>query len=309
MPIPSLSPRALLVVALAAAALGFLAAPAAALGKTPKCKTGQMLVKVGKKAVCKRTTTLFPNPKAADARVEFVKFALAPATSKPPGKRGCSSSSPPAPATSKPPGKRGKRVRTFASFKAAKKVRKSILRLLPKVLAKVDAAQPVKAASLAARGSADPVARAAGCTAPEKPSTYTSKDGNSTMSASVSAEGTEIGFDGTTSGGITIHFTYLTDAGCDPLKVPACPQASGEVTAQGTKFDNVLMDIKQNGKVLSHTNVKGKRATKATGQNAADAKLDRVRIEDVLSSSVTVQGPGFPRTTISGSFTRTAVWD
>src|SRR3954470_6387465 len=219
MPIPSLSPRALLVVALAAAALGFLAAPAAALGKTPKCKTGQMLVKVGKKSVCKRTTTLFPNPKPADLRVEFVKFALAPATSKVPGKR-------------------GKRVRTFASFKAAKKVRKSILRLLPKVLAKVDAAQPVKAASLAARGSADPVARAAGCTAPEKPSTYTSKDGNSTMSASVSAEGTEIGFDGTTSGGITIHFTYLTDAGCDPLKVPACPQASGEVSAQSSKFDD-----------------------------------------------------------------------
>lgn len=93
------------------------------------------------------------------------------------------------------------------------------------------------------------------------------------------------------------------------MKVPDCPQASGEVDAQSAKVDDVMIEIMQHSKVLSYTHVKGSRTTKATGQNAADAKLDWIRIDDDLTSNVTVQGKGFPRTRFSGNFQRTAVWD
>src|SRR3954447_18046882 len=117
---PTPSRRALVVVAVVVTMSGSLAVPSPSFAKTrtPKCKAGQMLVRVGRKPVCKKTASLFPLPQAGDSRVAFVKYALAPATTKIPGKR-------------------GKRVRTFASFKASKKARKQILRLLPKVLKQV----------------------------------------------------------------------------------------------------------------------------------------------------------------------------
>ena len=195
----------------------------------------------------------------------------------------------------------GKRFRSIASFgSASKKARAQILRLLPKVLKQVDAAQAARVARAAPRD--------AGCAAPED-STYTSKDGNSTMTATMGADGFTLGFDGTTSAGIQFHFRYVTNEGCNALKVPPCPQASGQVDASNTKSDDVIVEATQGGKVLTYTRIKGKRTTNATGQNAADAKLDFVKIDDVLSSSITVEGKGFPRTTFSGAFRRTAYWN
>jgi hypothetical protein len=57
MQVPPVSRRALCVLALGAAACGVLASAPEAIDKTPKCKRGQLLVKVGKKRVCKRTAT------------------------------------------------------------------------------------------------------------------------------------------------------------------------------------------------------------------------------------------------------------
>jgi hypothetical protein len=278
---PTVRRPACIAITIATASALALVPPAE--GKAHKCKRGQVVVRVNKRSVCKRKASVVPAPKAGDARVAFVKFALAPGTSKVPGRR-------------------GRRIRSFARLgKTATVARRSILRLLPKVLAKADAARVGRAAA---------VPRAAGgCAALEKPSTYTSHDGGSTMTASMGADGMSIGFDGTTSEGITIHFTYLSDAGCFPIQVPACPQASGRVDAHGTKADDVIIEATQHGKVFSYTRVKGARTDTATGQNAADAKLDRVSIDDVLSSAVTVEGKGFPRTTFSGSFRRTSTWD
>src|SRR4051794_2868429 len=217
MPLAIPSRRAPFALALAATACACLAAaPAApAAARPPKCKHGKIVVRLNKKRVCQRTASLFPTPKPGDVRVAFVKYALAPRTSKVAGRR-------------------GRHVRSFSSFgKPAKKARASILRLLPKVLSQVDAAQGARAAA----ASGGRVPRAGPCVAPEKPNTYTSHDGNSTRTASQDADGMTIGFDGTTSTGITIHFPYVTDGGCAPLTVPPCPQASGEVDAQSTKAD------------------------------------------------------------------------
>ena len=59
---PLVSRRALCVLALGAAACGTLATAPDAIDKTTKCKGGQLLVKIGKTRVCKRTATLFPEP-------------------------------------------------------------------------------------------------------------------------------------------------------------------------------------------------------------------------------------------------------
>jgi len=268
---PPVSRRALCVLALGAATCGALASAPDAIDKTKKCKRGQMLVKVGKQRLCKRTTTLFPKPNAVDARVAIVKQALK---------------------ARKVRGKRAKRMPA--------NVRTKILKLLPKVLKQVDAGQTARAARASPRDG--------GCAAPED-STYTSKDGNSTMTATMGADGFTIGLDGTTSAGIKFHFRYITNEGCNALTVPPCPQASGEVDASNTKSDDVIVEATQDGKVLTYTRIKGTRSTNATGQNAADAKLDYVRIDDVLSSAITVEGKGIPRTTISGSFRRTAQWN
>jgi len=75
MQVPPVSRRALCVLALGAAACGALASAPEAIDKTPKCKRGQLLVKIGKKRVCKRTATLFPKPKAVDTRVTFAGSA------------------------------------------------------------------------------------------------------------------------------------------------------------------------------------------------------------------------------------------
>jgi hypothetical protein len=271
MQVPPVSRRALCVLALGAAACGVLASAPEAIDKTPKCKRGQLLVKVGKKRVCKRTATLFPNPKAVDTRVDLVRRALAT-----------------------------RKVRRRHTKRMPANVRAKILRLLPKVLKRVDAGQAARSARASPRDG--------GCAAPED-STYTSKDGNSTMTATMGADGFTLGLDGTTSAGIKFHFRYITNEGCNAFKVPACPQASGAVEASNTRSDDVIVEATQNGKVLSYTRLKGKRTTSATGQNAADAKLDYVRIDDVLSSSITVEGKGVPRTTFSGSFRRNAYWN
>jgi hypothetical protein len=267
---PPVSRRALCVLALGAATCGALASAPDAIDKTKKCKRGQMLVKVGKKKLCKRTATLFPKPNAVDARIALVKQAL------------------------KPRKVRGRRTKRMPA-----PVRAKILKLLPKVLKQVDAGQAARAARASPRD---------GCAAPED-STYTSKDGNSTMTATMGADGFTLGLDGTTSAGVKFHFRYITNEGCNALTVPPCPQASGEVDASNTKSDDVIVEATQDGKVLSYTRIKGTRTTNATGQNAADAKLDYVRIDDVLSSAITVEGNGVPRTTISGSFRRTAQWN
>ncbi len=232
---PLVSRRALCVLALGAAACGTLATAPDAIDKTTKCKGGQLLVKIGKTRVCKRTATLFPNPTAVDARVAFIKQALAPREVR----------------------RHGKRFRSIASFgSASKKARAQILRLLPKVLKQVDAAQAARVARAAPRD--------AGCAAPED-STYTSKDGNSTMTATMGADGFTLGFDGTTSAGIQFHFRYVTNEGCNALKVPPCPQASGQVDASNTKSDDVIVEATQGGKVLTYTRIKGKRTTNAHG--------------------------------------------
>jgi hypothetical protein len=259
--------RSLCAVSLIALAALFAATPAD--GKKPvRCKAGQVRVKVGKKkARCRSVKAVLPKPRPVDPRMAFVKTALNLPVPK--GHRH---------------GQRRTKALRRGFGRPGRKAYKRILKALPKALAKVDAKAPGRAPLAHAAQAADPCGG----------------DGVPVGSSTTSDGGVILTTDFTTGGmGMTIVFStagysfvieYFSSQGCNDFDIPACPTASGAADADADRLDRIRVDIRKDGKLVSSQRSSVRRKTKTHGQTAADALLDFVDVDDVVSMDTVANG-------------------
>lgn len=264
--------------ALALIALVALLTPATADGKKPvRCKAGQVRVKTGKKkARCRPVKAVLPNPRAVDPRMAFVRTALSLPV---------------------PKGHRHGRRRTKALRKGfgrpGRTAYKKILKALPKALAKVDAKAPGRAPLARAAQAADP------CGGDGTPlGSSTTSDGGVIMTSdfTTGGMGMRIVF---STGGYAFVIEYFTSQGCNDFDIPACPTAAGAADADSDRLDRIRVEVRKDGRLVSSQKSSVRRKTKAHGQTAADALLDFVDVDDVVSMNMVANG-----VTVKGKLTR-----
>jgi hypothetical protein len=267
-----------LFAALALTALVALVPVAAADARKPvRCKAGQVRVKAGKKtARCRSVKAVLPKPRAVDPRMAFVKTALNLPVPK--GHRH---------------GKRRAKALRKGFGRPGRTAYKKILRALPKALAKVDRKAPGRAPLARAAQASDP------CGGDGTPlGSSTTGDGGVIMTSdfTTSGMGMRIVF---STGGYAFVIEYFTSQGCNDLDIPACPTAAGAADADSDRLDRIRVEVRKDGRLVSSQKSSVRRKTKTHGQTAADALLDFVDVDDVVSMNTVANG-----VTVKGKLTR-----
>jgi hypothetical protein len=238
---PTVKRRACIAIIIATASLLGLAPATEA--KTPKCKRGQIVLKVNRKSVCRATKSVFPPAKAGDEVQIGFKNALA----------------------FSPPRAHGKRIRTLSSVlgrKRAAAVRRKLLKALPRLLARTRLTARAAADSDCAQNFSDFQENLNG-------GSLGVQNGQGQISATAGA-------------GQTVSVTFPA-SNCNRFKAPPCPTAAGIVDGQDQRGREFRMLVVDNGKVVLNEVFSDTAKTTLHGQVAADAKLDFLQIDDVLT--------------------------
>ena len=270
MPPPTATRRACIAIAFATAASLALApssASAAAAKRKPlKCKRGQMVLQVNRRPVCRSVKGVFPAARAGDELQIGFRTALA----------------------FEPARIRGKRIRSISSVlgkRRAATVRRKLLKALPRLLARIQKAAPARAA-------------AAGDCVQNYPDFQEKLSGGS---VGVKSGQGEMSAD---AGKLSVTVSFPV-GDCNRFKAPSCPTADGVVDGhdeRGREYRLVVWDGDQ--LVLSEV-FRDTAKTTLHGQVRADAKLEDLQIDDVLTHVVRVGGSTFGATyTEDGTITR-----
>jgi hypothetical protein len=282
-----MSIRSLLPLLVAILLLGIPAVPVAsphgdaapaAKKKPKKCKKGHVRAKVGKRRTCVALKKAFPKPRAGDVRSLVTKSVAREDWSN----------------------LRDRRGRRLPSMpKLVRKVGPDAPALLTKAIGRgLKRLDALDARATAAR--ARPLARAAqtadGCRnlgqAPRQSDSFRTGGGGS--SATV---GVQVGRDGA-SLGIELsgnEFTVKADVDmglCDPNEVeaPECPTAVGRLQGQIRYKLKVAIQVQRGRENVWSQAVEVTRRTELEGWNEVDAKLDRLDIEDIETSNISLGG-------------------
>jgi len=251
--------RASVAVAAIGIVLALMSAlPADGKKKAVHCRHGQVVVKVQGKPSCRAFKKAFPKPRAGDPRLSFAKTAVAPHVKL---------------VTRTPEDLKG------AAGAAARRGIATIRRILPQVLAKIDA-QATGAHSAA-------VARA-GCSDAGPQQTSSASIGGSSVSITT---------------GDSLAATMSVDAGayriivdmnlgspCDGFKGPSCPTAAGVLEARDSNGFRVSTKVLHGAEVVADTTVSLKGKEVLEGKVADDAKLDTLDVQDKVRYAFTVKG-------------------
>ena len=254
----------------------FGAVPADAAAKK-KCKKGQVKVKVGKRVSCRPLKKVLPKPRAGDPRKLFTQFVFKKDWSKFRNRRG--KRPPSLPRLIGKVGRGGPALLT---------------RAVSRGLSRLDAMTNEAAA---ARAGARAAQTASGCAAmshaPRTSDSFTSGGGGG-PSATV---GVELGPDGATMGidvtGNGFSVSVDIDMGlCDPNEVeaPGCPTAVGRLAGEIRYKFKVAIQVTKGGTDVWSQAMEVTRKTKLVGWNEVDAKLDRLDIDDLETSTFRLGG-------------------
>jgi hypothetical protein len=248
-----------------------LAPDAEAKGKKVACKGGRVVVKIGKKATCKPFAKVFPNPKAIDLRLAYLRQALR---------------FDPAKALK---GKKRKRARTLqSSFGAAgKRAQKKILGLLPKALAFMDRKRAGPRTSALYQGPALTSANCGVGRAGERGSL-----GGSTTVGMLGENGMFIETDA--GHGYRVRVTFFSCGGVNTFRVPECPTAVGDVEAPAASGDfSATTEVWEGNQLKSRNSTRFEDESKARGKVGPDAKLKYVDVEHNQVVLIVVPGSVF----------------
>jgi len=281
-----------------AAEASYGAVPADSAAKKKKCKKGQVKVKVGKRVSCRPLKKVMPKPRAGDPRKLFTQFVLKKDWSKFRNRRG------------KRPPSLPRLIR-----KAGRGAPALLTRATSRGLGRLDA---MAASAVAARAGARATQTAAGCAqisqAPRTTDRFTSRGGGG-PSATV---GVELGPDGASMGieltGNEFSVKVDIDMGlCDPNEVeaPGCPTAVGRLAGEIRYKFKVAIQVTKGGTDVWSQAMEVTRKTKLVGWNEVDAKLDRLDVDDLETSTFRLGGTtrDFPPITMRTRLERTTQVD
>ena len=248
-----LSSRAFIAVATATLCCVALTSASPAVAKSkPKCKRGQVIVKVNTKRGCRAAKSLLPKAKGDQLRAGL-EAAL----------------------SFQPPRRAGKRLKTISSVlghRRAAAVRRKLLKALPMLLAHLQATKPARAAALL-----DPC----GDQVPDYETTRGGVDlglskGEATLNTSIE--------------GYSVHTSFPSTMACDQFKAPACPTAAGAVEGRDQRQPEYTILILKGQELISYQSFRDRGKTDVQGQVGADAKLKEVVITDSLTHVVRLGG-------------------
>jgi hypothetical protein len=260
-----------------AADASFGTVPADAAAKKKRCKKGQVKVKVGKRVSCRPLKKVMPKPRAGDPRKLVTQFVFKKDWSKFRNRRG------------KRPPSLPRLIRKVGRGAPA-----LLTRATSRGLGRLDA---MASDAAVARTGARAAQTAAGCAAisqaPRTTDRFTSGGGGG-PSASV---GVELGPDGASMGieltGNEFSVKVDIDMGlCDPNEVeaPACPTAVGRLAGEIRYKFKVNIQVTRGGTDVWSQGMEVTRKTKLVGWNEVDAKLDRLDIDDLETSTFRLGG-------------------
>jgi hypothetical protein len=262
----------------------------AAKRKAKKCRKGTVRVKVGRRVTCRPLKQAFPKPRAGDPRKLFAQFVF---------KKDFSHFR----------NRRGKRAKSLPKLirKAGRTAPKVLARAMSLALARVDSMQ--SASARAAQSSSG-----CGRGGPRSSDSFTTGGGGgprATVGVDLGPDGAEMGIEVT---GNDTSIKVDMDLGlCEPNEVeaPDCPTAVGKLDGKIRYKLKVAIQVTQNATNVWSQAVDVTRTTKLVGWNEVDAKLDRLDVEDVETTNVTLGGAtrGFPPASIRTRLERTTQVD
>ena len=259
--------------------------------KAVKCKKSQVRVKIGKRRACQKKA--LPKPKAGDPRLLLARSATGD--------------------WSRLRSRRGKRLPSMPKLirKLGPRAPTLLNRVTARGIARVDAlSAPAVAATARAAQSAE-------CNnldqAPRQRDTFTQRDGGTTATATAT-----VGPDGA-SLGIELRgneFTVSVDINlgiCEPNEVqaPQCPSAVGRLDGEIRYRMKVAIQVSRRGEDVWSQSAEVQRRTKLQGWADTDAKLDRLNVDDIETSTFRLGGSSrdYPPITIRTKLVRRAEVD
>ena len=227
--------------------------------KAKKCKAKQVSVTVGKrKRVCRPLARFLPRPRAGDSRRIGVEGAL----SLDLGRVG---------------GKRIPSLKSVLGRRRAATVRRKLLKLLPKLIKRVDKAGSARvAANLDDCGSAGP--------------DFNQNTGGGSLGVSngrgqISAPA---------GGGFRVRMTFPA-TNCDKFDAPPCPTAAGVVEGRLELPRDIHLLIYEDDELVLNQGYRTTERAKLRGQVEDDAKLDHLDIEDTVTYHFSAGGSAVGR--------------
>jgi hypothetical protein len=240
--------------------------------KSAKCKHGRVPVKVNGKSRCRRLASVWPNPKAVDPRLAYLRAVLNFDVSKVRGRH-------------------GKHARSLQrGFGAAgRKAHKAFLLALPKALAMIDALGPGARAS--ARGRPAPVVASEAACGPGQgqPVSPPGNAGGATIQATQGANGAEGASIEVPISGRTFRTTF-TKCGNASYGPPYCPAANGDADTSTSGRFYVTQQAVEGGKVVSSQSTSLVFKDRLHGKVAADARLDYLDFERTEENLIVATG-------------------
>jgi hypothetical protein len=280
-----------LIVALVLAGALVAAAPAASMpttatadvaAKPRKCKKQQVRVKINGRRVCRPARKALPKPKKGDPRLVLARSALGADFSALRNRRGRKVPSLP------------KLIRRLGP-----RAPSLLTRVTARALARVDA--PAATASTARA--------AAGCGgAPQQSDSFRSNGGDGTsaqVTATSGPDGLGIGIE---LSGREFTVKVDLDFGCAPegVQAPSCPTAVGRLQGEIRYKLRASVQVSRGGEDVWSQALDVTRKTELDGWTDVDAKLDRLDVEDVETSTFRLGGStrGFPPISIRSRVVR-----
>ena len=264
---PTRRRRASIAITVATVAILALAPPAGAAAKRKplKCKRGQIVLKVNKSPVCRAVKGVFPAAKTGDELRIGFETALG----------------------FEPARVRGRQVRSMSSIlgrQRARSVRRKLQQALPRLLA-----HRPKTARAAAAG--DCVADYPDFQENLNGGSIGVRNGQGQMSADAGGRKR-----------VTISFPV---GECNRFKAPACPTPDGVVDGRDERGREYHIVVWDGDELVLNQLMRDTAKTTLHGQVRADAKLEFLQIDDVLTHVVRIGGskPGLTYTE-DGTITR-----
>jgi hypothetical protein len=271
------------VAALAVATAASVSDATTEASKRLKCKRGFVVVKINKKASCRRLRSVFPKPRAGNRTLITLKAALNIDRSELRTKRG------------KRPRALPRRVAI-----AQKKGRKAMLRALPKLGAMLRRLEQRAGSSRSRRARAMAARRDCGGPGSTQPVSETGRSGDLGIQATMGPNGEEGGVMTFNFNGITQETTF-TQCGNNYYYVSGCPKSNGDAATTGHERFTVTIRTLQGGRLLNSQSTDWTYDDRLLGKVMDDAKLryfDLTRKEHKLTvgSGALVQAGDATRT-------------
>jgi hypothetical protein len=247
----------------------------AAKRKAKKCRKGKVRVKVGKRVTCRALKQAFPRPRPGDPRKLFAQFVF---------KKDFSHFR----------NRRGQRPKSLPKLirKTGRTGPKVLARALSLALARIDSMKSTSARAAQSQSGC-------GGGGPRSSDSFTTGGGGgprATVGVNIGPDGADVGI--VVEGNDTSIKVDLDLGLCEPnsVEAPDCPTAVGKLEGKIRYRFKASVRVTQHGTNVWSQGSEVSRVTKLVGWNEVDAKLDRLDVDDLETSTFSLggSGSGFP---------------